>query len=1186
MKFRLFSIGVKISVLTSLLVIVTAWILANHVTGLAKTEIVEHEIIDLADETNVVATEILSDISLLRGDIYKLRRDISKEAKASGKKRENVLKDLFQESLRKRRRYLKISYYGAGKDSAAPEERQEVFHSIKPKLSEKEFVAMVRNQRRQPPGDVLSDIQVIDTRSKDFDKETRCGIQIGLSVPPDPKSPKGAPAATDLPVIVITMSLSRLSEMRYSPRHMVFLSDEKGRYILHPMDEENKPANVENDADVINRGIEKLQDQDNEVPTSEIREFQLRRGYTQRTTSLAGYEYILATTKPFHLPKGKQPDELNRELLDLRGEFSHSGFSVTHDDPPVVRMRSWSEKRLHELRQAISDRIPGVELEFSTKPLLAEKFILHFNRVKFDPDRKQHVDLAVAVSLQELESSIVADPNMAKIKWWGTGLGIAGIFVALLFSGIITRPLKKIRRATERIAGGDMNVVLPTNDKGEIGELARSFEHMIQEVQQRTSALREREAQTSSIVNTAAEGIVTFDESGAIQSLNLAARGIFGYRETDGELPNFAELVVLPDGLEEFLAGAHTVDESDSHSSPVVSTEAQGRKRNGDEFSLDLSVSQVPFPDRRLFTAIVRDITERKRAEAEIQQLNENLQELNRDLDRRVRERTEELEHARDAANRANQAKSDFLAKMSHELRTPLTAIIGYSEMLQEECEDDGQDAYVEDLQKITSAGKHLLQLINDILDLSKIEAGRMELELSEFDPRPMLDASVTTIHPVIAEKGNTLDVRCRNDLGTIQSDVTRLKQCLLNLLSNAAKFTENGTITLTAERESGDGADWVSFSVSDTGIGMTPEQLDKLFKPFSQVHGSTSTTRKFGGTGLGLAITQHFTEMMGGAVSVESEPGVGTTFAIRIPAAGPSSPAASETQLPAKRKPCDGDATTEKSGARLPANGRRTVMVVDDDEAVRDVLQRFLAREGYEVVGVASGADAVEKARQCKPQAITLDVMMPEIDGWDVLKALKAEDDLADIPVIMLTIVDDKKLGFTLGADDYLTKPLDRKRLLRALNKYCNPQSPGLALVVEDDERSRELFRRTLEKDGWTVREAQSGVVAMRSVAEQCPSLILLDLMMPEMDGFEFLDELRHHPAWQSIPVIVITAKELTEEDRMVLNGSLFLSGCVRHVLQKGRFDRQELLESVRQFAEESQRPVANDSTKEESVP
>jgi signal transduction histidine kinase/DNA-binding response OmpR family regulator len=503
----------------------------------------------------------------------------------------------------------------------------------------------------------------------------------------------------------------------------------------------------------------------------------------------------------------------------------------------------------------------------------------------------------------------------------------------------------------------------------------------------------------------------------------------------------------------------------------------------------------------------------------------------------------ETLREARDAAEAASRAKSQFLANMSHELRTPLNAVIGYSEMLQEEARERGQDSLLPDLQKIHTAGKHLLTLINDVLDLSKIEAGKVELCLETFDVAPMIHDVATTIRPFVEKNGNVLQVEAGADLGAMCSDLTRVRQCLFNLLSNAGKFTSNGSVTLTVCRETAEGGAWISFRVRDTGIGMTAEEQQRLFQAFSQA--DASTTRRFGGTGLGLAISRQLSQMMGGTILVESEVGKGSTFTLRLPAE------------PRKPQPIP--------APEPPVEGRPTVLVVDDDPAIQEILSRFLIREGFQVVGVTQGAEAVRLAREVRPQAITLDVMMPGMDGWSVLSALKSDPELASIPVVMLTIVEDRNLGFALGAADYLTKPIDRDRLLGALQKHCRVPPPRRALVVEDDTACREMLRRMLEKGGWTVSEAGNGRQALDCVARHHPGLIVLDLMMPEMDGFEFLQELRQHPEWRSIPVVVVTARDLTEEDRLFLNGSLMLGGCVRRVLQKGAFSRDDLLREVR---------------------
>ncbi len=500
------------------------------------------------------------------------------------------------------------------------------------------------------------------------------------------------------------------------------------------------------------------------------------------------------------------------------------------------------------------------------------------------------------------------------------------------------------------------------------------------------------------------------------------------------------------------------------------------------------------------------------------------------------------LTKAKDAADAANQAKSAFLATMSHELRTPMNAILGYSEILMEDAQEKGQEEFIPDLQKIHASGNHLLSLINNILDLSKIEAGKMDLFLESFGISRVIEDVVSTIKPLVEKNANTLQVHCAADLGTMHADLTKVRQSLFNLLSNACKFTENGTITLEASRELIGGVDWIKFSVSDTGIGMAPDQMEKLFQPF--VQGDASTSRKFGGTGLGMTITHRFCQMMGGEISAKSEPGGGTTFTIRLPAQVKAQPpAAAPLSEPPEPK---------------ASEGLSTVLVIEDDPATRDLLKRFLSKDGFRVQTVSEGEEGLRLARELQPDVITLDVMMPGLDGWAVLTELKADPALADIPVVMLTFVDNKNLGYALGASDYLTKPIQRKRLLAVLEKYRRHPQPGPVLVVEDDPDTREILRRLLEKEGCQVIAAENGRVALERLAESQPMLILLDLMMPEMDGFQFIDRVRQHENWRTIPIVVVTAKDLTKADRVRLNG------YVQEIIRKDACPRDELLAEV----------------------
>ena len=386
---------------------------------------------------------------------------------------------------------------------------------------------------------------------------------------------------------------------------------------------------------------------------------------------------------------------------------------------------------------------------------------------------------------------------------------------------------------------------------------------------------------------------------------------------------------------------------------------------------------------------------------------------------------------AKEAAETANQSKSVFLANMSHELRTPLNAIIGYSEMLEEDAEASGQKEFVSDLQKIRSSGKHLLGLINDVLDLSKVEAGKMKLFLETFDVASLIEEVVATATPLVEKNGNHLEVRCADDVGQIREDVTKVRQVLLNLLSNAAKFTERGKVSLEVVREFDVTGSWVVFRVRDSGIGMTPEQTAKLFQAFTQADGSTM--RKYGGTGLGLALSRKFCVMMGGDINVESEAGKGSTFIVR---------------LPGDIENYDGEATSirmrhpeaHRDHARETGNvprADRVLLVIDEDPAVRQVMERLAAREGYKLVTAGTGEEGLDLAREKKPDLITLEVVMPGIDGWTVLKNLKADPQLSGIPVVMVSISDDRDRGLAMGAADYLVKPVDRDRLAGILAAY-----------------------------------------------------------------------------------------------------------------------------------------------------
>ena len=513
----------------------------------------------------------------------------------------------------------------------------------------------------------------------------------------------------------------------------------------------------------------------------------------------------------------------------------------------------------------------------------------------------------------------------------------------------------------------------------------------------------------------------------------------------------------------------------------------------------------------------------------------------------------QKLAQAMVSAEEANRAKSEFLANMSHELRTPMNAILGYSEMLIEEAEDLEQEDFIPDLKKINQAGTHLLALINDILDLSKIESGKMEAFAEEIDINTLIDEVSGTTQPLMEKNNNTLSIERGKELGKAHQDLTKLRQTLFNLLSNAAKFTHDGTITLHANRIEQAGVDWLTLAVSDTGIGIAADKIEHVFKEFTQADGST--TRDYGGTGLGLAISRRFCQLLGGDLNVHSELGEGSTFSIRIPAILPE-----EHDL---HPSADTIATADMAEAELEslrkAGPGSMILVIDDDPEACEIIERYLTKDGYSVATATSGEQGLRLAHEIQPAAITLDVMMPDMDGWSVLRVLKADPALRAIPVIMLSMIDDRTRGYSLGAVDYLTKPVDREQLNKTLSRYyCAEEDTCPVLLVEDDTETREVMARTLVKAGWTVSEAGNGQEALDIMSGLHPRLILLDLMMPVMDGFDFLTVMRARPEWRHIPVIVITAKDLTADDRNRLTGR------VEEIVEKSAYTHEQLLQHV----------------------
>ncbi|MDQ6883308.1 MAG: response regulator [Candidatus Dormibacteraeota bacterium] len=511
-------------------------------------------------------------------------------------------------------------------------------------------------------------------------------------------------------------------------------------------------------------------------------------------------------------------------------------------------------------------------------------------------------------------------------------------------------------------------------------------------------------------------------------------------------------------------------------------------------------------------------------------------------LEEKVSQRTMELQTANQELARANKLKSEFLANVSHELRTPLSAIIGFSQILLDGIDGPVNSEQQEDIQQVNRSGQSLLNLINQILDLSKIEAGKMELIPERLELPGLVNSVLDSIRPLAAEKGLKIETRIPLNLPAVEADPVRLKQILINLLSNAVKFTDRGHIEVFAQSS----GRMVRIAVKDTGIGISPESQKVIFEEF--VQGDGSSTRRHGGTGLGLSIVRRLVEMHGGAITVVSEPGLGSTFLFTVPA---------WAAAPAALTPALRPRATSRSTRALPGD---VILVVDDDASVRQLIARHLEQDGWKTVQAANAAEAVQLAHKARPVLMTLDVMMPDASGWWVLEKLREDPETAGLPVLVVTIVEDQRMVFALGASDYLAKPYDRAVLVEKVHHLLPQLNGKRVLIVDDDPEARTLLAKIMSEEGAEVELAVDGNQAMARIQQAPPDLVLLDLMMPGMSGFETVARMRALPLAAQIPVIIVSAKELTAEDMLTLNGH------IQRFIAKGTIEPAGLTAAVRQ--------------------
>lgn len=585
----------------------------------------------------------------------------------------------------------------------------------------------------------------------------------------------------------------------------------------------------------------------------------------------------------------------------------------------------------------------------------------------------------------------------------------------------------------------------------------------------------------------------------------------------------------------------------------------------------NLSASQEKLKgwNEELKKEVEKRTADLEEANAELSESKEHIEEslqqvmvLNDELETKREElgkRNEELAGANLRLREVDRLKSEFLANMSHELRTPLTAVIGFSELLIDRVMGELNEEQAGCMDNILTSGQHLLKLINDILDLSKIEAGKMELSLETFELRTIIDFVIKTISPLSNKKKLSLSVETAEEMPYMYADPGKIKQLLLNLVSNAIKFTpEGGKVTIGADFRD----DQFSLSVTDTGIGIKPEDRERIFQEFQQVEGSTS--REYGGTGLGLTLTKKLTEMHGGRIELESEPGKWSKFTVRIPMRGDRI----SLDRGARRSSKYADIVLKQEDLPKTYNGQQDkplILVVEDDEKISKLLTMYLDQAGYRVATARDGDEAIKKTFELRPFAITLDVMLPQKDGWEVLQELKGTPETRDIPVIIVSMVENQELGFSIGAMDYLIKPVSREDLIRSIEKYRLGtrliKGSGKVLVVDDDPRICDFISKVMKTEGYHVETAHGGEEGIRKALEALPDLIILDLMMPVINGFDVINELKKHPIAKDIPIFVLTAKDLGKEEKEVLFSN------VERVVQKGEVSKEDLIEEIRKM-------------------
>ncbi len=743
------------------------------------------------------------------------------------------------------------------------------------------------------------------------------------------------------------------------------------------------------------------------------------------------------------------------------------------------------------------------------------------------------------------------------------GLGLA-IWIGFMLVRAISRPLEDVVRIARGVAAGNLTQLIEVRSTNEIGQLMKALKEIHDNLVKVIGQVRDSEARTRAVLDNVDEGIIAINEGGVIEIFNPAAEQIFGYTGNEIIGKN-ASLLTREPSRGQHNGSLERHQQLNKPTAPGVSREVVGVRKNGTNFPLEFKTREIRFNMGQLHIVVTRDLTASKQAEAE-QKKHEQVQQRNVELEA------------------ASQMKSEFFSTMSHELRTPLNAIIGFSEVLKDGLMGDLTDEQRGYIGDILDSGQHQLSLINDILDLSKVEAGKMTLHLEPIDLTLLFSNSLSMVREKAAAQHIHLNLDIADGLDDIQADVRKVKQIVYNLLSNAVKFTpEGGDVTLRARRVSraqvgqltGRWAglsfpwsdnkitDFIEISVTDSGIGIANENFERLFEPFSQI--DSSLARKFEGTGLGLTIVKSLVELHGGTVAVESAEGQGTRFTVWLPLWRTEEAVVALTEEPA-------DPVIPSPSMALRHSEEQFVLVVEDDDRAAELIRIQLESLGIRSLRALSAEDALDLVMQQPPALITLDILMPGKIGWEFLTCIKQIPALAHIPVVIISIIADRSMGLSLGASAVLQKPVSRSDLYDTLTDLgLHPSLPGqplTVLVVDDDPKAVEIIAIYLRDTGYVVVRAYGGREAIEAAHRMLPDLIVLDLLMPEVNGFDVVLALKNSSDTERIPILIVTSKQITAEDRAafdyqvkkimektVLSQGLFLSE-VRWALMPRRKD------------------------------